>query len=341
VASRRPAVVIVALAAALGLAVGSPLAGSAATPGVGDVSDAVRYDVTGPFGAPIAELSGDDDAVQTLTAPFPINFFGQASAGLCITTNGGFYPVETDTDGCSNSFDQDLTNLALSSSAPMIAALAADNDLGACADGTPDGWGTPCEIYFGTTTIDGRDAFVITWYRVPMYTDGNDGSLANTYQIVIIKRDTGDDTVGWDFDIEFNYATVQDAEDGYLATNPAQECDSFEDVSACRWGVGWANFIPGTPDTADSYELFAATPITDLLDGGARSLTANSLNSPVLGRYTFGMVDGATVGFSVPVLGGAAALPATGAEPAPLLWGGAVALLLAGLALIAARRRRA
>jgi hypothetical protein len=289
-----------------------PAAASAATPGVGDVSDAMRYDVAGPFGTPLADLSGEDDDVQTVLAPFPINFFGNVSAGLCVTTNGGFYPVPTDLDGCSNQYDADLANLALASQAPMIAALAADLDLGNCDDNTFDGFGIPCEIYFGSTTIGGRDAVVITWYRVPMYTDDNDPALSNTFQIVLIKAATGSDLAGWDFDIELNFGTLADGEDGYSALDPTDECNGPEGDPDCRWGIGWANYLAGPPETADPSELFAASPVADLLDSGTTPMVGNSLNSTVLGRYTWGMAGGATTGFSVPTL----AVPAPPA-PAP------------------------
>ncbi len=342
--SRRRWSVLGALVASVALVLAMPTTASAATPGVGDVSNAMRYDVSGPFGSPIAELSDEDDDSDTLTAPFALNFFGVVSNGICVTTNGGFFPVPTDTDGCSASYDEDVENLALDSGASMIAALAGDLDLGECADNSFDGFGIPCEIYFGTTTVDGRDAFIITWYRVPMNNDDNAETLSNTFQLVIVKKATGDDTVGWDFDIEFNYGTLTDGEDGYSAADPTDECDGEEGDADCRWGIGWANFIPGAPDTADSYELFASTPVFDLVDGGATPLVKNSLNSSVLGRYTFSMVGGVTQGFAVPVLAGTPkpALAATGSEaPNFVSIAGALSLLVAGMAIVATRRRRA
>ena len=324
---------------ALLLAAGAATAASAATPGIGDVSDAMRYGASGPVGSIVTDLSGEDDEVTTVTAPFPINFFGTRSEGVCITTNGGFYPVPADTDSCNNAYDNNLENLAVDSNASMIAALAADLDLGACNDSTPDGWGSPCEIYFGTTTVSGRDAFVITWYRVPMYTDENNPAFSSTFQIVIIKRATGDDAVGWDFDIEFNFGTLTDQEDGYSAADPTSGCDVPDTTGDCRWGVGWANY-DSINGTADAYELFATTPTADLIDSGAYPLVRNALNSAVLGRYSFGMVDGVTTGFSEPVLvtDAGPALAETGSNSANLAWV-AAALVVAGSGLVMARRR--
>ena len=332
-------------AAAVGLAAASlvllsPAAALAASPGIGDVSDAVRYDVAGPFGTIVSDLSGEDDDTTTFGAPFPINFFGQVSAGICLSTNGGFSPVPTDTDSCSDGYDERLDYLALEAAAPVIAAFGADQDLSACDDNSPDGWGTPCEIYYGETTIDGRDAYVITWYRVPMYEDNNEDALDNTFQIVIIKKATGSDVAGWDFDIEFNFGHVADVEDGYDVTIPGEECSSGDpdEVGKCRWGIGWANYIDA--DTADPYELFPTTPITDLGDGGSLALTTHSLNSDVLGRYTFGMVGGVTQGFAQPFAAPEPQLAATGATIAPIGCVAAAPLLLAGIAVTTIRRSR-
>lgn len=107
---------------------------------------------------------------HTIAAPWPLNFFGDKFDGICITTNGGVYPVATGTTTCSDEFDRDLENLALESSAPMIAVLAVDVNLDACdtirdtaRDGAGDGFGKPCEMYLDTAaTIGGRDAVVVT-----------------------------------------------------------------------------------------------------------------------------------------------------------------------------------
>lgn len=349
---RRRAFTVAAATALVVLGVSTPA--FAAGPGIGDVSDAMRYGPSAPLGTPLGDLSGQDDEVTTVAAPFPINFFGVVSNGLCITTNGGFYPVPTSGDSCSDSYDYDLENLALDSSASMIAALGADLDPGECDDPTPDGFGIPCEIYFEpSTTVDGRAAFAITWYRVPMNDTTNlPASLSATFQIVIIKRATGSDAAGWDFDIEFNFGTATDAEDGYSAASPADSCNSSGNLPDCRWGVGWASY-DAVGGTATPYELFPSTPVTDLVDGGALSLVANSLNSSVLGRYRFAMIGGVTQGFTAPSMGGGVTtgpvIPAaggnqladTGTASAPLgLVAGGFVLVGAAVVGIGAMARR-
>jgi hypothetical protein len=298
---------------------------NAATKGVGDVTNAMIYGPGAPIGT-ILDISNSDDSTRTIAAPFPINFFGTKYEGLCITTNGGVYPVATSTTSCSNQYDKNLQNLALTSDAPIIAALAADLDLRKdISDGTTtfsggggggdDGFAIPTSMYQGTTTIDGRDAWVLTWYRVGFfshYAPTYNGSV--TFQIVLIKKDTSNGaSAGYDFDIQFNYGTLTLASDGYLSTDPISECSPdtnndpiAPDYKTCRWGVGWSNYIAGTPEIADPYELFASTPTSDLLDSNTTSgLVYNNLNSPnVPGRYTFSMVAGQTVGFRSPPMDG-------------------------------------
>ena len=317
--SKKYAGLFSVLAVALAL-FATPVAAFAAT-GVGDVSSAMRYGASAPLGSIISGLSGTDDDVEVLTPAFSINFFGTVYDRICVTTNGGIYPQSEGDPDCSNRFDRDLENLALRSDAPIIAALGADVDLTECdgdaarvaasayrGAGTGDGFGIPCEMYYGATTVDGRDAYAVTWYRVSHNDDENDADLFNTFQIVITKTADWNGTTNHDFDIEFNFGTVQDYDDGYSAADGSSTCSSTETGSSdCRWGIGWADYSAGPPETADSSELFPNTAAVDLADGGVTSLTANSLNSSVAGRYTFGQRGGVTTSFSVPTLDGSAA----------------------------------
>jgi LPXTG-motif cell wall-anchored protein len=248
------------------------------------------------------------------------------------------------------------------------------------------------QVYFGTTTVEGRDAYSLTWYRTRTHdfsTNGINGgrfpavnpqTTTITVQLLIVKRSTGSDAAGWDFDYEVNFGHATDASDGYRSTDPVNSCqvDSLEFLALCRWGVGTARFEPGpqissfshdgtlltintaTPhgltvgryvrpfglcrnsacfndirkiasvvdaDTitiniwsnqfaeeaapaaaklgySESSELFPNNSVLDLRDaGGSTALVRNSLNSNVLGRYTFGMVNGQLTGFLVPTMG--------------------------------------
>jgi len=249
------------------------------------------------------------------------------------------------------------------------------------------------QVYFGTTTYDGRDAYSLTWYRTAtndVNTNGDSGArfpavnpetLSITVQLLIVKRPTGSDATGWDFDYEVNIGHATDASDGYRSDDPTTSCQvvSLAALALCRWGIGIASYDLGpqissfslnsnvltintaTPhgltvgkyvrpfelcnstsdcfnsiykiasvvdaDTvtlviggnsfveeaapaiaklgySESYELFPNTSVLDLRDaGGSTALVRNSLNSNVLGRYTFGMVNGQVTSFVVPTMG--------------------------------------
>lgn len=208
-----------------------------------------------------------------------------------------------------------------------------------------DGFGNVKQIYAGTTTVDGKPAFAITWYRVPTNDDENPSTLSNTFQVVFIQEPTTNgDTVGYDFSVQFNFGTLTDGNDGYeIGSDGSASCDS-EEPETCAWSVGWARYDSGT-DTAEEYEFFADVPVTDLIDGaGATALVNNRLNSDVYGRYMMSMFGGVTVGYSVPVLVGRDAAPAqlpnTGVDASGLIAASGL-LLLIGAALVIARRRQA
>jgi hypothetical protein len=289
--------------------------------GVGDVSDAVRYGATAPLGVALSGSSpslSDDDDSELYALPFPINFFGTKATHICISTNGAVFPTVSGAS-CSDKYDYDLELLAINASQDIIAVMAKDVDPGECEDTSNDGFGVPCEIYYDTSlTVGGAEAIAITWYRVPTNDDNNDPDLDDTFQLVIYKSGTGDSTSGFDFDAEFNYGHVTDNDDGYSAADPNSDCDASDDITDCRWGVGWADYDAGG---TTAFELFAATEINDLIDSSStKALSKNSLNSSVAGRYVFGQVNGVTVNFSVPVLnGGAPAAPAP--YTGPLLTG--------------------
>lgn len=236
------------------------------------------------------------------------------------------------------------------------------------ADGlADDGFGAVKQVYYGVTTIGGKSAVVITWYRVPTHNGANSPLLSNTLQVVLIQEPTvGATAAGYDFTIQINIGTATDNDDGYSFVSPASSCDGNPaGIADCRWGMGWADFDGGDPntpsdDTATPFELFGASPINSLVDnGGSTALVRNRLNSEVLGRYTWQMVGGVTTGFARPTMDGRDAGPFA-AAPAPspgtpspaapelaatgsdngVIVGAAGVLLFAGLGLTVLGRRR-
>jgi LPXTG-motif cell wall-anchored protein len=205
-------------------------------------------------------------------------------------------------------------------------------------------FGTACSVYSGTTTVDGRDAMVFTWYRLPMFDNtagGADESLFLTFQILLIKLDTPDPSNGYDFEFEFNYGAVNDPNGGYSAADPTTACNFSVDLSDCRFAVGVGKYsTPGVEGgVASGFEFLSQYPTSELLDGGSRSLVTNSMNSTVGGRYVCYMVSGDQVGCD----GKTPELPDTGVDAATAtgIAVGALALFALGGALVVARRRRA
>ncbi len=125
-----------AIAMVLGVAPALLLTSSstAATIGVGDITDAMRYGSDNRVIGQIAEdIQNSDDSSQWIEAPWPMNFFGRKYDGICVTSNGTVSPVQIPESGspnCSNDYDDTLAELAESAEAPVIAAFSNDNNLG-------------------------------------------------------------------------------------------------------------------------------------------------------------------------------------------------------------------
>jgi hypothetical protein len=181
-------------------------------------------------------------------------------------------------------------------------------------NGVDDGVGKINTLYVGETTVDGRDAWVYTNYRTVTNDQVNPDVFTNTFQIVLVKRATlNGATRGFDFDIEYNYGSIMDGDDGYDADGGS--CSYMN--SECRTGVGLVDWDP-ISEAADVYELFPNTPSRDLNDWYASGMTNNRLNSEINGRYTFAMVGGAVQGFATPVMDGTGTTVARPVAPSPL-----------------------
>lgn len=112
------------------------------------------------------------------------------------------------------------------------------------------------QVYFGETTVNGKQAYALTWYRVAgndYSTNGVNGgrfpavnprNLSNSVQLVIIKENTGSHAAGWDFNYEYNIGHAKDPGDGYKSTNPATSC-GLSEIATCRWGMGVAEYRGG------------------------------------------------------------------------------------------------
>jgi len=132
----KPLALVVGASLALGgllLTAGPSSAAAVPGPGIGDVSAAVRYDLTNPsaprvIGEEMTGISDTDDDSQIIDAPWALNFFGTSYAGICVTSNGVVAPIVTTSDSCDDSYNDPIGELAGSQGGPILATFANDND---------------------------------------------------------------------------------------------------------------------------------------------------------------------------------------------------------------------
>lgn len=136
--------------------------------------------------------ANDDDSTGPVQLPFEICFFGQRFTELYVNNNGNV------TFG--GPLDVFTPFFPTGGGIPIIAPFFADVD-------TRIGR----EVTYGSATLaDGRQAFAVNYIDVGYYEEHQD--KLNSFQLVLIDRGNGD------FDIEFNYRTINwetgDASDG-------------------------------------------------------------------------------------------------------------------------------
>ena len=130
-------------------------------------------------------------------------------------------------------------------------------------------------VTFGHDTVDGHPAFGVNWIGVGYFETNTD--KLNRFQLVLIDRS---DRNPGDFDIEFNYDQVQwetgDASDGE---------DGLGGDSAV---AGYSN---GSALSGTSFQLQGSEIPGELLDNNPGGLVHSDLNTNVLGRYLFPIVN--------------------------------------------------
>ncbi len=219
----------------------------------------------------------------------PINFFGNSYSSLYVNNNGNITfnaPLSTFTP----------FGLTTNIGTPVIAPFFADVDTR-----------TGNTVTFGSGTVGGRSAFGANWPGVGYFSENTDKT--NNFQAILIDRS---DTGAGNFDIQFNYGSIQ------WETGGASGGTGGLGGSSAR--VGYSN---GSGNAGTFFELPGSGVNGAFLDSNlSTGLINNDLNSDVLGRYIFSVRGGVVV----------SAVP----EPST------VSLFAVGLAglLSAARRRR-
>lgn len=199
---------------------------------------------------------------------FSINFFGTEYNSVYVNNNGNL----TFGEPLSEYTPSDLTTF----SNPIIAAFFADVDT--------RGTGS-AEVNFGTGTLNGQNVFVVNWPGVGCFSENS--SVLDNFQLILIDRpDRGTGSLGDDFDMEFNYNSMQwdtgqaSGGDGNCQNGPSGES-------------AYAGYSNGTPTPGDSYNLPGSGVPNAFLDSSTTTgLIYNDLNSTTLGRYLFTVNNG-------------------------------------------------
>ena len=222
-------------------------------------SGAVRtFATTGTY--PFVLGGNDDGSTGLVPVGFTGNLFGINFSQVYVNNNGNI------------TFTQPLGDYTpspiVSQGVAMLAPFWADVD-------TRVG----NTVTYGTTTLNGHNAFVVNWVDVRFYSVlGDAGPETNSFQLVLINRE--DLNVG-DFDFEFNYDRVV--------------WESGQASGGNTSGLGGTSARVGyTNGSTVSFELHGSAVNGAFLDTGPSntSLIQNNLNSTVPGRYFFGVRDG-------------------------------------------------
>jgi hypothetical protein len=221
----------------------------------------------------------DDGSSADMPFGFNINYFGTDYSGAYVNNNGNL---------TFNAAMTTYTPFGLSSTGtPIVAPFFADVD-------TMSG----NTVNIGTGTLDGHKVFVANWPGVECYPASN-SSVLDYFQVILIDRsDLGTGAHGDDFQIEFNYDSIQ--WDAGQASGGNSNCTDAPAGDAAA--VGYSN---GT--SSDSYELpgsqttgafLDSNATTGLIDNDISSDTATSVppsGTAVPGRYIFNVENGTPI----------------------------------------------
>ena len=204
-------------------------------------------------------FGGNDDGSTNVNLGFQVKYFGSQYTSASLNNNGNL------------TFGQSLstyTPYPLSNQGPaMIAAFFADVD-------TRVG----NTVTYGNGTVNGHQAFGVDWPAVGCYNEI--ASVRNTFQLLLINRS---DIGAGDFDIEFNYNSIQ--WDSGQASGGNTQCLGG---TAAR-----AGYASGSGATGTYYELPGSGRNNAFLDSNSTTgLVNHSYGSNQLGRYVYPIRNG-------------------------------------------------
>jgi hypothetical protein len=251
----------------------------------------------------------DDGSTRAVPLGFDINFNGHTQNAVFLNMNGNltFDASQSEYRGFP------LVNSPLEIIAPFFADVDTENG---------------GQVFYGTGTVDGHAAWAATWLNVAAFqTNQGSNSHENSdeastpldkFQVVLISRP---DTGAGNFDIEFNYGSIQwDSADYTFEGGPFPARIGFSNGTAIPSSPGINNSdtsdavnsgdtfgqaithnsgltnvltdLGNTSQLTSSFELPGSGQEGALLDSNANGLIHNSLNSDVQGRYLFEVRNG-------------------------------------------------
>lgn len=139
--------------------------------------------------------AGDDQYTAAIPLNFTANFLGNINSSVHVINNGN---IQFDSSSPVPLIPANFIPTGLSdyNNRQIIAPFMGDVDTRSGA-----------VVNYGTTSVDNRTAFIVNWPGVGYYTPTTIGfDKLNTFQLILIDRS---DIASGDFDIEFNYGSMQ------------------------------------------------------------------------------------------------------------------------------------
>lgn len=200
-------------------------------------------------------------------------------------------------------------------------------------------------VFWGTTTYEGKPAFVATWYHDPDISASPAEGIFNTLQVLLVNDGAGNVTVVYNYDDVLN--SGENLDYGVPNNNAVGEAcgvqyDGGDTAEYLFGGLIGTNFAEASPLSLALFGPTCDTPVVypepaaNLVNGGSFALIDHSLNSAVPGRYVFRVIDGLP---DLTLAAAAPALAATGTDASVPLFVGLSVLLVGGMLLV--RRRTA
>ncbi len=228
--------------------------------------------VRDPTGAGANTLAANDDgSTGAVALGFTASFFGTNTSTVYVNNNGNITFTSVLSQYTPN-------GLATGVGQPIIAPFFADVDTRGAGSGL---------VTYGTGTITdaaegwNNDAFfAVEWPAVGYY--GAQTDKLNTFELLLVSRP---DTGAGNFDIEFNYNSIQ-----WETGDASGGSDGLGGTSAA---VGYSNGLSGSSDVY--LQLPGSLVNGALINGGPDALISHDLNSTVPGRYDLQVRNGAVV----------------------------------------------